>query len=522
MEFQQHSSSHSVPLIHRERVESDATAITHESSASEAKTNERGPTIARMGPENRTLWEQYPPHGRPRVALDEDRYIPEHYSPIEPYVLQHEDEVEIAHPDLKNYTMEWCDHDRDDPYAYRSFFYGREHKNLLGFHPELGSICVSLRKEIVPPQTKSGNSIKGVSYQYRGILRTFEKFSYCLKSEADLGITKQKILGKVSTKEILLSMFPVCESAKLKEVEDPKLAFELLSLEEKTVERNFKFGVIYCKEGQNTEEQMLCNEEGSKDFEEFLSCIGEKVQLKGFKGYRGGLDVKENTTGTESYVSNYKDMNIMFHVSTYLPHSTHNRQQIARKAHIGNDIGIVVFKEAGDEPNPFKSSCIVSQFPHFFIVVEKVKSNIGKTLYRIACTRKDDVPAFGPYNDKLGYFEPNEATRDFILAKCINGENASYHSTKFTSLRQRTRRVLLEDLTKTFLRKASLGSNSSIATWRSQLFGTTDNLNKAGNRDSLTVVDKDKRRSGQMPRPSEPVTPSDFAVSKIFLRLIFF
>jgi hypothetical protein len=36
-------------------------------------------------------------------------------------------------------------------------------------------------------------------------------------------------------------------------------------------------------------------------------------------------------------------------------------------------------------------------------------------------------------------------------------------------LKQRTRKVLLEELTKSYLRKASLGSNSSIATWKSQV-----------------------------------------------------
>lgn len=35
-------------------------------------------------------------------------------------------------------------------------------------------------------------------------------------------------------------------------------------------------------------------EEGSDNFDEFLAVIGEKIRLKGWERYRGGLDVKGN------------------------------------------------------------------------------------------------------------------------------------------------------------------------------------------------------------------------------------
>lgn len=37
---------------------------------------------------------------------------------------------------------------------------------------------------------------------------------------------------------------------------------------------------------------ILCTEYGSEDFEEFLGVLGEKIQLKSWERYRGGLDVK--------------------------------------------------------------------------------------------------------------------------------------------------------------------------------------------------------------------------------------
>lgn len=37
---------------------------------------------------------------------------------------------------------------------------------------------------------------------------------------------------------------------------------------------------------------LSCLEEASEAFDRFFSMLGERVQLKGWDGYRGGLDVK--------------------------------------------------------------------------------------------------------------------------------------------------------------------------------------------------------------------------------------
>jgi hypothetical protein len=223
--------------------------------------------------------------------------------------------------------------------------------------------------------------------------------------------------GKMTTKDVIVSLFPQCDVAKLKEIEDSKLPADLLAMEDKLVETNYKFGVMYCKSGQTNEDEMFSNQHGSEDFNRFLECIGDRVRLKGFKGFRGGLDVREDTTGTESVVAKFRDMDIMFHVSTLLPYSTTNKQQISRKSHIGNDIGVVVFKEPGV---PFDPACIVSQFPHYVIVVEPVPAHEtdGDVLYRIACSRRTDVPAFGPYPQQKAYFPAQLSLREFIHAKC--------------------------------------------------------------------------------------------------------
>ncbi len=63
-------------------------------------------------------------------------------------------------------------------------------------------------------------------------------------------------------------------------------------------------------------------------FSEFLGHVGETVQLKGFTGFRAGLDIKDNNTGTTSVFTKFAEYQIMYHVSTMLPFDPNNKQQV--------------------------------------------------------------------------------------------------------------------------------------------------------------------------------------------------
>lgn len=118
------------------------------------------------------------------------------------------------------------------------------------------------------------------------------------------------------------------------------------------------------------------NTENSKDFDEFLNFIGQRVSLKNFTGFRGMLDVTNDDTGKESVYEKYDDSEIMFHVSTLLPFSTKDQQHIERKRHIGNDRVTIIFQ---DENTPFSPRMIKSKLLHVFIVIQPVKQ-AGETI----------------------------------------------------------------------------------------------------------------------------------------------
>eukprot|EP01105_Mastigella_eilhardi_P028358 TRINITY_DN927_c1_g2_i6.p2 TRINITY_DN927_c1_g2~~TRINITY_DN927_c1_g2_i6.p2 ORF type:complete len:939 (+),score=152.60 TRINITY_DN927_c1_g2_i6:2656-5472(+) len=205
----------------------------------------------------------------------------------------------------------------------------------------------------------------------------------------------------------------------------------------------FKFGVIYCKEGQQEDVDFYNNERGSKEFDEFLSILGDKVILKGFTGFRGGLDVSgENNTGTHAVYTTFRNINVMFHVSTLLPFSKTDQQQVERKRHIGNDIVVFFFKE-GD--TPFRPELIKSQYNYVFIVVKRL-DNGG---YRCEVATKAGVLPFKPDVQSPLVFNGRESFplfRDFLLCKAINAEHACYESPEFATKLCASRRQMLASI----------------------------------------------------------------------------
>lgn len=55
--------------------------------------------------------------------------------------------------------------------------------------------------------------------------------------------------------------------------------------------------MLYCRAGQTTEEEMYNNETAGPAFSEFLELLGQRVRLKDFDKYRGGLDKKSEWNG---------------------------------------------------------------------------------------------------------------------------------------------------------------------------------------------------------------------------------
>ncbi|KAJ8264853.1 hypothetical protein COCON_G00139520 [Conger conger] len=221
----------------------------------------------------------------------------------------------------------------------------------------------------------------------------------------------------------------------------PKASRLIVTFDEHVISNNFKFGVIYQKFGQTSEEELFGNSEESPAFVEFLEFLGQKIELHEFKGFRGGLDVTHGQTGMESVYHNFRNKEIMFHVSTKLPYT--ETETPSRKRHIGNDIVAIVFQ---DQNTPFVPDMIASNFLHAYVVVQVESPCTENVLYKVSVTARDDVPFFGPALPDPAVFRKGPELHEFLLTKLINAEYACYKADKFAKLEERTRTALLETL----------------------------------------------------------------------------
>ncbi|KAL2096677.1 hypothetical protein ACEWY4_008825 [Coilia grayii] len=342
---------------------------------------------------------------------------------------------------------------------YHDHFVGKEHYNYFGTDDKLGPVALSIRRE----KMEDTRELKD-QYQYRLIVRTCELVTLrgAILEDAVPSTARHGTVRGLPLKEVLEHVVPELNPSCLRlALSTPKVTEQLLKLDEQGLSRKHKVGILLCRAGQSTEEEMYNNEEASAAFSNFLSLLGEQVLLKGFSKYGAQLDTKTDSTGTHSVYTTYQDYEIMFHVSTMLPYMPNNPQQLLRKRHIGNDIVTIIFQEPG--ALPFTPQNIRSHFQHVFIIVRVHNPCSDVTSYSVAVTRMKDVPPFGPPIPASGdTFRDPDAFRSFLLAKVINAENAAHKSEKFHTMATRTRQEYLRDLAQNCVSSTPLDTSGKL------------------------------------------------------------
>nr|XP_057155613.1 rap1 GTPase-activating protein 1 isoform X18 [Pan paniscus] len=308
---------------------------------------------------------------------------------------------------------------------YRKHFLGKEHFNYYSLDTALGHLVFSLKYDVIGDQEHLRLLLRTKCRTYHDVIPIS-----CLTEFPNVVQMAKLVCEDVNVDRF----YPVLY---------PKASRLIVTFDEHVISNNFKFGVIYQKLGQTSEEELFSTNEESPAFVEFLEFLGQKVKLQDFKGFRGGLDVTHGQTGTESVYCNFRNKEIMFHVSTKLPYTEGDAQQLQRKRHIGNDIVAVVFQ---DENTPFVPDMIASNFLHAYVVVQAEGGGPDGPLYKVSVTARDDVPFFGPPLPDPAVFRKGPEFQEFLLTKLINAEYACYKAEKFAKLEERTRAALLETL----------------------------------------------------------------------------
>jgi len=318
------------------------------------------------------------------------------------------------------------------PY-YLDYFCGRDHGNFVSKPVDNKDPCI-----LSITVQKRGDDYNCKVLARRKKATTFLQFKEISKREL-----KYADLVRAFTKRTKPD-FDHFSFVQIKETPGASVSIEtaLYEMETRQVTSHLKFGVIFATQGQGSvEADMYNNVVGSWEFDAFLTCLGQKIELEGWKKYRGGLD--SSIAGSRSIYTDWRGIEIMFHVSTLLPF-TRGEQQVERKRHIGNDIVVIVFQN-GD--TPFNPSCIKSNFNKVFLVVSPDRTKMlpdKKLFFKVNCVMAEDINLFPPQLPTAS-FEIGEYFREFILTKLVNAEIACLNSSTFTYLSVDTKKKMLLD-----------------------------------------------------------------------------
>lgn len=114
----------------------------------------------------------------------------------------------------------------------------------------------------------------------------------------------------------------------------------LLALEAKLATRpRFCVGVVLGLPGQTKEAEMFENSTMPPEFDAFLGCLGERIEVSSWKHWRGTFAAGEEQA---AYYTSWRGFEFVFHVSTLMD-ATKQRQ------HIGNDTVLIFYKLGSDK-----------------------------------------------------------------------------------------------------------------------------------------------------------------------------
>lgn len=159
---------------------------------------------------------------------------------------------------------------------------------------QLGPVAISIKRERVihGPEATSSSIMQ---HQYRLVIRTSELQTLrgAILEDAVPNIKASNSSKTLNTKEVLEYVAPEIQLSCLRlGVQNGQVEEQLLKLDEQGLTSHYKVGVMYCRAGQSSEEEMYNNEQAGPAFTEFLETIGQKVRLNGFGKYKAGLDNK--------------------------------------------------------------------------------------------------------------------------------------------------------------------------------------------------------------------------------------
>jgi hypothetical protein len=114
---------------------------------------------------------------------------------------------------------------------------------------------------------------------------------------------------------------------------DPALYRDIRLLDKKCSRECIKVALLYVRQGQEDEQSILHNTNGSKEYDEFVTSLGWEVDLSTHPGYLGGLE-RNSTNGKTSIYYCTSTLEVIFHDVTRMPTDPTDPKQLRKVLNI--------------------------------------------------------------------------------------------------------------------------------------------------------------------------------------------
>jgi len=284
----------------------------------------------------------------------------------------------------------------------QTIFFGYVHQNFLGVHnSKQGEVqVVSVRKPAFDGQFMA--------------LKTTKKSTIPFPIPiSELLAQKKQKSEKISFEDLVAEYLNANNAGfGFYPVYNPEFSLELKKVETKhhQNQKGIKIAFLYSKGGEQTLQDFFNKKEsdlaGTAYFR-FLDLLGQKIQLLGWKKYRGDIGVDLDQS---SYYTEWRGIEVMFHICLWMNSEQHRRL-------IGNDVVFVIFHEEGTsfDPGPLDD---LGTVPQVFLVVQPVDKE-GE-FYRIGIFTRPNIKAYAPYIPAKFCFHKKDL-KDFLFTKVYNG-----------------------------------------------------------------------------------------------------
>ncbi|CAO3607595.1 unnamed protein product [Cunninghamella echinulata] len=204
---------------------------------------------------------------------------------------------------------------------------------------------------------------------------------------------------------------------------------DLRGLDRKPGRETMKIGVIYVGPEQEDEQSILCNNQGSPEYNSFVNSLGWEIDIATHTAYLGGLE-RNLTNGTKATYYCSSTVEMIFHDVTKMPTDAHDPKQLKKKRHIGNDHVHIVWNE---HDRDYRSGTIGGDFGNAQIVVTPLSDG----LYSIQIYRDSKIPYFGPLFNEMVVSKATlgslvRATAIGAFRSCVHTNTSSFHRSVFT------------------------------------------------------------------------------------------